>query len=114
MPSVMNLKVVPPCIASGSPGVVGEHEHGAVVGRVLAPSAPPAGIPVAADRSEHVAAHHERAGGHDPVDLGLVLVGGVEHPGVQPVHWSVAERLVRCLARTGPARWPSAETEMSL
>jgi hypothetical protein len=26
---------------------------------------------------------------------------GVEHPGVQPVHWSVAERLVRCLARTG-------------
>src|SRR4029453_15382251 len=82
-------------------GVVGEHEHGGVVGRVLAPPAPPAEIPVVADRSEHVAAHHERPSSHDPVDLGLVLIGGVEHPGVQPVHRSVAERLVGRLARTG-------------
>jgi hypothetical protein len=109
---VMNLKVVPPCIASGSPGVVGEHEHGAVVGRVLAPSAPPAGIPVAADRSEHVAAHHERAGGHDPVDLGLVLVGVSN---IQACNRSTG-RSPNGLSAVwpGPARWPSAETEMSL
>jgi hypothetical protein len=46
-------------------------------------------------------AHHEGTSSHDPVDLGLALVGAVEHPGVQPLDWSVAERLVGRLARTG-------------
>ena len=35
------------------------------------------------------------------VHLGLVLVGRVEHPGVQPVNRSVAERLLPGLAWTG-------------
>src|SRR5262249_59412690 len=39
--------------------------------------------------------------GDDLIDLGLVLIGGVEHPGVQPVHRPVAEWLFRGLAQTG-------------
>src|SRR5262249_3986070 len=39
--------------------------------------------------------------GDDLIDLGLVLIGGVEHPGVQSVHRPVAEWLFRGLAQTG-------------
>src|SRR5215831_13642305 len=37
----------------------------------------------------------------DQIDLGLVLIGCVEHPGVQPIDRPVAEWLFRGLARTG-------------
>src|SRR5690606_25056238 len=41
---------------------MGQYEHGAVVGRILSPPSAPRLIrPVAADRTEHVAAHDPRA-----------------------------------------------------
>jgi hypothetical protein len=62
--------------------MVGEHEYGGMVGRVITPPALPVKVPFVANRSEHVPAHHVGAGRGDLVDLGLVLIGGVEHPHV--------------------------------
>ena len=58
MPSVTKKKVVPPRHRDRLAGMVGEHEHGVVVRRVLTPPSPPGAVtPVAPDGSEHVAAH---------------------------------------------------------
>jgi hypothetical protein len=85
--------------------IVGEDEDRRVVGRVGAPPTVPVAVPFAADRSEHVAPHDERARIGQLVDFGAVLRGGVEHPGVQlragAVAAVVAERPVFGLVETG-------------
>jgi hypothetical protein len=48
-------------------GVVREHEHGRMVGRLLAPPPAPFLVPLTADRTEHVPAHH----------IGTTLLGQV-------------------------------------
>ena len=93
--------------------VMGEHEDGVVVRRIRPPPAAPVAIPLAADRAEHVAAHDGRPGVDDRVDFRLVLVGGVEHPGVRASSGrsspnGSSSRWLR------PAAKPSAETAMSL
>ena len=55
-----------------------------------APPAVPWPVPLAGDGAEHVAAHDVSAGAVHLLDLGSVLVGVVEHPGVQPVAPAVA------------------------
>jgi hypothetical protein len=40
--------------------IVGENEHRRVIWRLVSPPSPPLGIPGAADRAEHVAAHDIR------------------------------------------------------
>jgi hypothetical protein len=40
--------------------VVREHEHGRMIGRLLAPPPAPFLVPLAADRTEHVLTHHIR------------------------------------------------------
>ncbi len=51
-------------------GVVREHEHGRMVGRLVTPPPAPFLVPLAADRTEHVPAHHIRT-----TRLGQVLAG---------------------------------------
>jgi hypothetical protein len=100
MPSVMNLKVVPPCIASGSPGwwVSTNTGRGRAGPRPTSPASwdPSGRGPVRRCCGPSRTRRRTRPGRPRPGSR-----RGVEHPGVQPVHWSVAERLVRCLARTG-------------
>jgi hypothetical protein len=95
--------------------VVGEHEDRGVERRIIAPPAVRLLVPLAAHRAEHVAPHDKCRGGGHLADLGPVLVGGVEHPGVQlaarAVAAVVAERAF--LGLVEPAEYPSAEIVMS-
>src|SRR5205814_5056747 len=62
----------------GFAGVVGEHEHGRVVRRVVAPPAVPGFVaPRAADRPEHVATHDRGARALAPVFGVLVVEPGL-------------------------------------
>ena len=70
--------------------VVGEHEDRGVERRVVTPPAVPLPIPLATHWAEHVAPHDECLGGGHLVDLGPVLLGSVEHPGVQLAARAVA------------------------
>src|ERR1700738_2942220 len=94
--------------------MVGEHADRRVVGRVLAPPASPALVPVSAAGSEHVASHYVGADPGDQAghDLGvrailaaltprlLVPAPGGENPfmGAQA---ALAERVLRALAGAG-------------
>ena len=107
-PSVTKWNVVPPSISTGSRGVVGEHEHRRVVRRLFAPPTAPRAVhvgPLAADRAEHVAAHHvgtarlRRMLPGDDVSLVDLLVCG-EHPPVE-VLAADAERLLEGLVGPG-------------
>ena len=67
-------------------GMMGEHEYRRVVGRIGPPPAAPVLLPLATDRSEHVAAHDVCAArAHEPAGRRLVgLVGALvaKVPGV--------------------------------
>jgi len=106
MPSVTNVKVVPPCLVPGFPRLVGEDEHrGAERGRIR---------PAHLSLVEHPSAHHVGSGPSEPL-LGylVVLVGlaalealalapalDVVHPLLDPVT-SVAYSVVRTSVRSG-------------
>src|SRR5688500_11755500 len=96
--------------------VMGDDEHGVVVGRVVAPPARPLLVaPVTtADRAEHVATHHA---GPDILDrfleyacalvhlaallvVGLAPAGQRHHPIVEPLA-ALAERVLLALVRAG-------------
>jgi hypothetical protein len=85
---------------------MGEHENLGVVRRILTPPPVPRPVPLAPHRAEHVPAHDVRPGRRDLVELGPVLVGVLEHPGVQPVAPAVtavvAEGAFLGLVRPGP------------
>jgi hypothetical protein len=94
--------------------VVGEHEHGRVVGRVLAPPPAPALVPRPVAAAEHLAAHDVGADTlEDLVDdlrVGAALAAllpvllapavGREHPLVQ-AHPALSDRVVKALVRPG-------------
>src|SRR4051795_9331640 len=96
--------------------VMGEDEHGVVVGRVVAPPARPLLVApgTTADRAEHVSAHHA---GPDVLDrfleyrgalvhlaallaVGLAPGGQRDHPVVEPLA-ALAERVLLALVRAG-------------
>ena len=79
--------------------MVGKHEHRRVIRRLWSPPSLPVQIPVSAAGPEHVASHDVGARVDDSVDLGVVLVGVIEHPGVQPAVDAFAERQVLGLVR---------------
>jgi hypothetical protein len=101
----------------GRTGVVGEHEHRVVEGRVVAPPAgPPVAAPGPADRAEHVAAHDRGAdayvgpGGELVVDALVAALpavrpakaAGGQGPFVQSTA-AGAQRVVGALVRAGAA-----------
>jgi hypothetical protein len=81
--------------------VVGEHEHGGVERGLWPPPAFPVTTPLAADRAEHVAAHDERLGVRDRVELSSILLRRVEHPGMEYRLVGVAERVLLGLVVAG-------------
>ena len=101
MPSVTNVKVVPPSMSSGLARVVREDEDGAVVRRLGSPPAPPVAAPLAADRAEHVATHDVGASREDRVEFGAMVVGVLEHPLVDHLGGEVAEGRLLALVRPG-------------
>ena len=92
IPSVTKWKVVPPSIAHRVARMVREHEHRAVVRRVIAPPPAPVAVPLAPHRAEHVAAHDVCLRGEDRIQFCSVLLAVIEHPRVQHgVIHSIAE-----------------------
>jgi hypothetical protein len=94
---------------------MGEHEHRCVVGRILTPPAAPLlGIPLAADRAEHVASHDTGAAGLSQfvvsADVSLVpWLVGLQMPCVY-LHSVDPDRVVAALIR--PSNEPSRDTDM--
>jgi len=84
--------------------VMGEHEHGSVVGRLGPPPARPLLVPLAADRAKHVAAHDVGAAGAQQTALGigvsLIRALVAEVPVVQ-LTAPFAERVLAALIRPG-------------
>ena len=85
-------------------GVVGEHEDRRVVGRLGAPPSIPVLIPLAADRPEHVAAHHVGpARSHEPAlcrRVGVVRALVAEVPAMD-LPAALPQRILPALVRPG-------------
>src|SRR5919199_1774412 len=85
-------------------GVVGEHEDGGVVGRLLAPPSAPVLVPLAADRPEHVAAHDVGpARSHEPAlcrRVGVVRALVAEVPAMD-LPAALPQRILPALVRPG-------------
>src|SRR5712692_4882266 len=117
IPSVTKWNVVPPSLhLHGITRVMGENEHGVMVGRVVAPPARPLLVApgTTVDRAEHVSAHHASpdvlarfleypcALVHLAARLAVGLAPGCQrnHPTVEPLA-ALAERVLLALVRAG-------------
>ena len=84
-------------------GVVSQHEHGGVIWRLVAPPAAPVLIPRAADRAEHVSAHHVRPARSASASSWRRCPprGSPRRDAMLELHAADAERVLAALPRSG-------------